>query len=207
MQICVVDRLTSFAIPWLFCDWHHVATMPCGWRVSSLAANQVASDSCPCRICASSPLSFGAWQCAHGRWLCGQRGCKRNRNVWTIVKSMVTYLENKYAKCIQNRFGVWLKLEKWFQITFLEEVMLHILNTHRHIVYVWQGITSGICIYLHLGQFGCSTAGHLGYTQTEQFILELIELFGQLLLLLCTQFRALNFHLKTIIGMKKQTEY
>lgn len=78
-----------------------------------------------------------------------------------------------------------------------DEVMFHIHN-RLHQTYRWMGMgnTPELRLnYLHLGQFGCGSAGHLSDTQTQQLILELIELLGQLLLLLCTQFRALDFHL------------
>lgn len=47
-----------------------------------------------------------------------------------------------------------------------------------------------------LGQLGGSSTGDLGHAQVEQLSLELLELLGQLLLVLGPQFRALDLHLK-----------
>lgn len=41
---------------------------------------------------------------------------------------------------------------------------------------------------LHLGQLGWCSAGDLSHTQIEQLILELIQLLGELLLVLRSQF-------------------
>lgn len=50
--------------------------------------------------------------------------------------------------------------------------------------------------YLHLGQLRGSASGDLGHTQVQQLGLELLQLLGQLLLLLLAQFGALDFHLR-----------
>lgn len=54
---------------------------------------------------------------------------------------------------------------------------------------------------LHLGELGWCSAGDLSHTQIEQLILELIQLLGELLLVLGSQLGALNLHLE-----KKQQE-
>lgn len=85
------------------------------------------------------------------------------------------------------------------QFHSISEVMYEQMNTIRLCYNIAQS-HSTISIrhsgYLHFGQFRCSTTGHFGYAQTEQFIFQFIELFGQLFFVLCTQFGALNFSLK-----------
>lgn len=50
--------------------------------------------------------------------------------------------------------------------------------------------------YSHLGELRGSSASHLGHTQVEELVLELIQLLGQLLLVLRPQLGALNLHLR-----------
>lgn len=59
-------------------------------------------------------------------------------------------------------------------------------------------------LYSHLRQLGRSSTGHLGDAQVEQLSLELLQLLGQLLLLLLAQLGALHFHLQII---KTRTEW
>lgn len=57
---------------------------------------------------------------------------------------------------------------------------------------------------LHLGELGWCSAGDLSHTQIEQLILELIQLLGELLLVLSSQLGALNLHLEKTKKKRKQ---
>lgn len=57
---------------------------------------------------------------------------------------------------------------------------------------------------LHLGELGWCSAGDLSHTQIEQLILELIQLLGELLLVLSSQLGALNLHLEKQKKKRKQ---
>lgn len=64
-----------------------------------------------------------------------------------------------------------------------------------------------VVFYLHLGELGWCSAGDLSHTQIEQLILELIQLLGELLLVLSSQLGALNLHLEKTKKKRKQELY
>lgn len=65
-------------------------------------------------------------------------------------------------------------------------------TSHTH---AQQTVDVVVVFDLHLGELGWCSAGDLSHTQIEQLILELIQLLGELLLVLSSQLGALNLHL------------
>lgn len=78
------------------------------------------------------------------------------------------------------------------------------MGPHTH---AQQTVDVVVVLDLHLGELGWCSAGDLSHTQIEQLILELIQLLGELLLVLSSQLGALNLHLEKTKKKRKQELY